>query len=151
MKLKNEKEIGFIACEYADQNQKDRPQIAWVLFDVKEAYKKGFKDGHKAAALPLMKKIEEQKRIIKSEALLITSLSRVNIELQKENHWLLVQYKMGAQIKCENEKLQKENKELREALEWATKELSNPTGWRNSEHKSKEIRTKFNFDKEGES
>lgn len=40
MKLKNEKEIGFMACEYADQSQKNRTQIAWVLFDVKEACKK---------------------------------------------------------------------------------------------------------------
>lgn len=42
MKLKTEKEIGFISCEYADQSQKNRPKIAWVLFDVKEAYKKGY-------------------------------------------------------------------------------------------------------------
>lgn len=42
MKLKTEQEIGLTASEYADQSQKNKTQIAWVLFDVKEAYKKGY-------------------------------------------------------------------------------------------------------------
>ena len=51
-------------------------------------------------------------------------------------------------IHMDNMRLKEENKKLREDLNWATKELSNPTGWRNSEHHSKEIRTRHGLDKE---
>lgn len=47
MKIKTDKEIGLIACEYADHNQKSRPQIAWVLFDVKEAFKAAYTQAQK--------------------------------------------------------------------------------------------------------
>ena len=60
MKLLTENEIGLIACEYAGQSQKNRPQIAWVLFDVKEAYKKGYTQAQQDLLSQAMEGFEEK-------------------------------------------------------------------------------------------
>ena len=96
-----------------------------------------------AATIASEKRIQEQRT---------TSLHRENQKLQEEINFLKAMNGRLEEARVahleDNEKLQEENKKLREDLNWATKELSNPTGWRNSEHQSKEIRTRHGLDKE---
>ena len=134
MKLKTEQEIGFMACEYTDNNQKHRPQIAWVLFDVKEAYKKAYTQAQFDMIESASEGFEEWWKNQDSvsyplslekawQAATLASEKEIQ-KLQKENERLKYELKLGLELlrgKCdlvgENEvEIKKLKTQLKEAV-----------------------------------
>lgn len=133
-------DLEFIEDDNGDQfismNEVDR-----LVKDITES-------SYTAAALPLMKRIEELEKglrlakiqygfnledVAKRTGGTLSNASLKLMELDFEQREL---------------KLQKENGELREALKWTLSFID--TSFINNFEKAKEIRTKFNLDKEGE-
>lgn len=115
------------------------------------------KDSFKAAALPLMKKIEElEKKNGQLKRFWEPVLKKFESDkfAMAQNKIALDSLTEAFDIFCDNEKLQKENEELREALDWVIKGYY-PKSEKDSmtigvfHTRCEEIRTKFNLDQEG--